>query len=263
MTDHKRQIEGLSQSGDDKILLSRIYERIHGGIQKSIATATCFLSPRERALAGELLRYDPHIFWGGYPDGERTVCCHIPDYFQEMDWLLGEDGPVVALRATYFAKDALTHRDILGSLMGEGIKRETVGDILVGVGQCDLLVTREIAPYLLQNWMSAGRTKFRLEEIPLEQLAIPVATTRDIRGTVATLRLDGVVAEGFGLSRSKASAYITAGKVTIQGLPCEKTDRQVAEGDTIALRGMGKILLETVGNLTKKGRISIQIKKFE
>lgn len=263
MADKKRLIEGLAQSEDDKILLARVYERIHGGIQKSVATSTCFLSLRERALAEQLLAYDGPVFWGGYEVAERTVCCHIPDYFEEQDWLLGEDCPLSLLRATYFAKDELTHRDILGSLMGEGIKRETVGDILVGIGQCDLVVTREIAPYLLQNWMSAGRTKFRLEQRSLADIAIPAVKTKDVRGTVATLRLDGVVAEGFGLSRAKASGFITGGKVSIGGLPCEKTDRQVAQGDTIALRGMGKIVLETVGNSTKKGRIAIEIKKFE
>ncbi|MFI3313287.1 MAG: YlmH/Sll1252 family protein [Eubacteriales bacterium] len=262
MTDKKRLIEGLSQSDEDKILLARVYDRVHSGIQKSVATASCFLAPRERALAEQLLAYDNPTFWGGYEEPERVVCCHVPDYFEPSEWLIGEDAPVVALRATYFAKDEITHRDILGSLMGEGIKREAVGDILVGVGQCDLLVTREIAPYLLQNWMSAGRTKFRLAEIPLGDIALPVVSTKTVRGTVATLRLDGVVAESFGLSRGKASGFINGGKVTVNSLPCEKTDRQVAEGDTIALRGMGKIVLETVGNTTKKGRIAIEIKKF-
>lgn len=213
-------------------------------------------------MVTELLGWTPHVLWGGYPGAERRMCCHIPDYLEET-WLTEEDGPVVALRATYFPGDELTHRDFLGSLMGEGIKRETVGDILVGKGQCDLLTTREMAPYLLQNWLSAGRTKFHLEQIPLDALTIPHREVKEVRGTVATLRLDGVIAEGFGISRGKSSGYIATGKVTINGLACEKADKQVAEGDVLALRGMGKLLLSQVGGTTKKGRISLIFEKYQ
>jgi len=263
MADKRQWIEALSQSSEDKILFARVYDRIHGGIQKSMPASTCFLSPRESALVGRMLEHDGHCFWGGFEGAERSVCCHIPDYFEAMDWLLSEDGPLCALRATFYAKDILSHRDILGSLMGAGIKRETIGDIFVSEGQCDLIVTREIAPYLLQDWQSAGRTKFRLTQISLDVLEIPTPKVKDVHGTVATLRLDGVLAEGFSMSRGKASLLITGGKVAINGLPCEKTDKQLVEGDKIAARGMGKIILLSVGNLTKKGRIGITIRKFE
>lgn len=146
--------------------------------------------------------------------------------------------------------------------MGCGIKRETVGDIYVATGRCDFLVTRDILPYVLQNLTDAGRTRLHLEQIPLSALEAPEQKTKQIRGTVSSLRLDGVVAEGFALSRSRAAEVIAAGKTELNYTLCAKPDRLVAEGDVISVRGLGKMRLEAVGGNTKKGRISIEICRY-
>ena len=166
------------------------------------------------------------------------------------------------MRAAFFERDSLSHRDFLGALMGCGIKRETVGDIYVAAGRCDFLVTRDILPYVLQNLTDAGRTRLHLEQIPLSALEAPEQKTKQIRGTVSSLRLDGVVAEGFALSRSRAAEVITAGKTELNYMLCTKPDRLVAEGDVISVRGLGKMRLEAVGGNTKKGRISIEICRY-
>jgi RNA-binding protein YlmH len=146
--------------------------------------------------------------------------------------------------------------------MGSGIGRETVGDICPGTGSCDFFVTEEIAPYILQSFTAAGRTKVRMERIPLTQAQIPVPETREIRDTVASLRLDSIISSGFRVGRSLAAQYVTAGKAAMDGLPCEKPDRPVAEGSKISVRGLGKIKLRTVNGQTKKGRISVIIDRY-
>jgi len=83
-----------------------------------------------------------------------------------------------------------------------------------------------------------------------------------LKDTVASLRLDSVVAAGFNLSRTKAGEYVESGKVMLNSLECDKTDKTVAEGDTLSLRGLGKIKLQEIGGLSKKGRQSIVIKKY-
>ena len=85
---------------------------------------------------------------------------------------------------------------------------------------------------------------------------------KQIKDTLASLRLDSVICSGFRIGRSLASQYVSAGKAAINGLPCEKPDKAVAEGDKISLRGMGKILLRSVGGQTKKGRISVVIDRY-
>ena len=259
--DKREQIARMAQTKEDEMLLARVYERMTNAAARSIPASTCFLSKREQMLAAELLRGQDIRFYGGPPMAEREISCYLPDYLDES-WLESEDGPIAAVRASYFEGDTLTHRDFLGALMGCGIKRETVGDIYVATGRCDFLVTRDILPYVLQNLTDAGRTRLHLEQIPLSALEAPEQKTKQIRGTVSSLRLDGVVAEGFALSRSCAAEVIAAGKTELNYTLCAKPDRLVAEGDVISVRGLGKMRLEAVGGNTKKGRISIEICRY-
>jgi RNA-binding protein YlmH len=132
----------------------------------------------------------------------------------------------------------------------------------VGKDSCDFFVTAEIAPYILQNFTSAGRAKVSLTQIPLSDVKVPEPEVKEIKDTLASLRLDSVISSGFRIGRSLASQYISAGKAAINGLPCEKPDKTVAEGDKISVRGMGKIKLRSVGGQTKKGRISVVIDRY-
>ena len=146
--------------------------------------------------------------------------------------------------------------------MGAGVARESVGDICVGQGSCDFFVTEEIAPYLLQNFTSAGRVKLRLQQIGVEAAAIPEPEVQEIRDTVASLRLDSVISSGFRIGRSLAAQYISTGKAAVDGLPWEKPDRIVPEGSKISVRGLGKIRLHAVNGRTKKDRISVVIHRY-
>ncbi len=259
--DKQKCIAHVAENDEDRVLFARIYDRLTAAEQKNIPACTCFLSPREQVLTRRML---PHLelhFFGGTENAERAICCWLPDYLDET-WLTGEDSPIAAVRASFFEKDVLSHRDFLGSLMGSGIKRETVGDIYVAKGLCDFLVTREILPYVLDNLISAGRTKLHLEQIPLEQLSGPQLTLKEIRDTVSSLRLDSIVGSGFNMARGKAAALIETGKVSLNDLPCMKPDKLLTEGDKVSARGFGKLILSQVGGRTKKDRISIIIEKY-
>lgn len=255
-------IEKIAHTPEDKVLLAMVWDKINAGLRRNVPANTCFLSSRElemtRYLFGNL---EGLTAFGGYPEAERQMLCYLPEYLDETA-LQGEDAPLCCLRATFFEGDSPTHRDFLGALMGAGIARETVGDICVGKGSCDFFVTAEIAPYLLQSFTGAGRTKVHLERIPLDAAQIPEPEVRQIRDTVASLRLDSVISSGFRVSRTAAAQYIAAGKAAVDGLPCEKPDRVVAEGAKISVRGLGKIRLQTVSGQTKKGRIGIVIERY-
>ena len=258
----RSNIDKIAQNADDTVLLAKIWDKINTGMRKNIIANTGFLSPRELEMA-RFLFGDPeglHRF-GGYDDAERKMLVYLPEYLDERA-LLDEDSPVVCLRATFYEGDNPNHRDFLGALMGAGIARETVGDICVSNGSCDFFVTAEIAPYILQNFTGAGRTKLHLAQIALDNVNIQPPETKQIRDTLASLRLDSVISSGFRIGRSAAAQYVTSGRVAIDGLPCEKPDKVVAEGSNISVRGLGKIRLTSVNGQTKKGRISVIIDRF-
>ena len=258
----RSNIDKIAQTADDRMLLAKVWDKIQAGIRKNIPANTCFLSFRELDMTNFLFGQVEglHCF-GGYEDAERKMLIFLPEYLEE-DELYGEDSPVVCLRASFYEGDTPTHRDFLGALMGAGIGRETVGDICVGKGYCDFFVTSEIAPYIEQNFLSAGRTKVRIQQISLTEVSIPQPETKEIRDTVSSLRLDSVISSGFRIGRNAAAGYISAGKVAIDGLPCEKPDKVVSEGVKVSVRGLGKIQLTNVGGQTKKGRISITINRY-
>lgn len=257
----RTNIEKIAQTEEDKILLARLWDKISAGIRKNIPVSTCFLAPRELEMARYLFGNLTGLYaFGGYENATRKMLVYLPDYLTEES--IGEEAGLCCLRATFYEGDTLSHRDFLGALMGAGIGRETVGDICVATGSCDFFVTKEIATYLLQSLESAGRTKIKLKEIPLKEAYIPQPEVQEIRDTLASLRLDSVISAGFRISRGSAGGYISAGKATLNGLPCEKPDKAVEEGAVLSVRTLGKIRLKAVGGQTKKGRISVIIERY-
>lgn len=258
----RKNIEKIAHTPEDRLLLARVWDKIDAGVRRDVQASTCFLSPRELELCRFLFgdAEGLHAF-GGFEDAERKMLVYLPDYLT-ADTLYGESSPLACLHARFYEGDSLTHRDFLGALTGAGIAREMVGDICVGRGFCDFFTAREIVPYLLQNFTSAGRTRLRLSAIPIAEAALPEPEIQEVRDTLASLRLDSLISSGFRINRGLASQYIEAGKVAIDGLPCEKPDKPVALGAKISLRGAGKIKLAAVGGQTKKGRISVVIHRY-
>ena len=258
----RNHIDKIAHTPEDRMLLAKLWDKINAGIRKNIPANTCFLTPRELEMARYLFGDEPGLHsFGGYEDAERKMMVYLPEYL-EAESLYEEDSPLCCLRATFFEADVLTHRDFLGALMGAGIARETVGDICVGKGYCDFFVTAEIAPYIEQNFLSAGRTRLHITPIPLSEAQIPEPETKEIRDTVASLRLDSIIASGFRIGRSLAAQHIHASKAAIDGLPCEKPDKIISEGMKISVRGLGKIKVHSINGRTKKDRISVIIHRY-
>ena len=199
--------------------------------------------------------------FGGYEEAERRMLVYLPDYLDEC-FLEGDESPVVCLRASFHDADSPTHRDFLGGLMACGIARETLGDICVGKESCDFFVTAQIADFVEQNLCAVGRVKLHLQRISLSDAQIPTPEFHEIKDTVASLRLDSIISTGFRIGRSQAAQYIAAGRVAIDGLPCEKSDKALREGMKISVRGLGKIKIHSVGGQTKKDRIWVVIHRY-
>ena len=248
-------------SEEDALLRARIDDACDLCEMRSCPRFVGFLDEHRQAVARAVLREKgtlSFLFYGGYEGAERTVLGVFPSFLPPDTELF----PLKAIGFRYRRTAVLSHRDFLGSLMGCGVAREAIGDICVGTGFCDFFVTEEIAPYLLQNFTSAGRTKVKLSAIPLQQANIPQPETKEIRDSLASLRLDSVISAGFRIGRSAAAQLVVAGKTAVDGLPCEKPDKTVSSGVTITVRGLGKITLKTVNGQTKKGRISVVIDRY-
>lgn len=262
----KELLDRCARSGEERILLARVLDKLELASERGVPAHTPFLSPGEQASITDLLNAwgrPRHLFWGGFDDAERRVCFFLPDWQTEDSIPDDPDGPLAAVEAQFPSQASLSHRDILGSLMGLGLTREKLGDILLPEeNRCQVLVLRETMPILLSQWEGAGRYKLSLREIPLSALTLRPAQIKTIRDTVATARLDAVLAAGFSLSRSKASAYIAAGKVAINHRECLKPDKLVEEGDVLTCRGLGKCVVAEVPGQSRKGRTMLVLNRY-
>lgn len=261
--DKRTTLEKLTNDGDERILLGRVWDLAERCRLSGVPGHTGFLTPQEQSLSQSLLRLlgveDRAVFWGGYDGAQRCQLHLLPD------WAEGpREDTVAAVRVRWYETEHPTHRDLLGSLMALGITRATLGDILVdGNGDsADVLAAPATAEYLLTQWDRAGRTPIRTEIVALHDLHLPVQRFREIRDTVSSLRLDSVVAAAFSLSRGRAAEAIAAGKVQRNWQDATKGDAAVEAGDVLTVRGLGKCTLTAVGNPTKKGRIPITVQRY-
>lgn len=246
---------------EDEVLLAGVEDKIRQCLENYMVTNTAFLDMRQRTLAEVQCRQHRglrYCFYGGYEDAERTAAVFLPDYAERK-----EHDPLALLRITRDGHRILSHRDYLGSLMGLGIKREMIGDILVREDGADIVVIKDMADFLLYNYEKAGRISLKAEIVPIDKILVPESRFEEKRDTVASLRLDNLVASAFLLSRGKATEAIESGMVFVNGLQSEKADRQIKEGDRLVLRGKGKVLLKAAGGVTRKDRISIVIHKYK
>ena len=254
-------IARAAQEPEDKLLLARVWDKYEQTERKSVPSATVFLTPREQQMAQVMLNAagvrGGYVFDGGYEEAERKILIFLPGWAEEA---MGDE--LVYLRAVFHGEESLTHRDILGSLMGLGITRERVGDILVAPHSADIVAAPSLRDFFLREWEQAGRVRLTVTEIERGELSVPQAEVKIIRDTVSSLRLDAVAATAFSMSRGRAAELIAAGRVNLDHVPCMKGDKAVAEGAVITARGLGKARLAQVGGLSKKGRISIIVERY-
>ncbi|WP_325200585.1 YlmH family RNA-binding protein [Oscillibacter sp.] len=256
-------LDRFGLTGEDRLALAKVLDRAEQADSRNIPTSTDFLSPQQRSLAVELLRLagiseSSYVLQGGYEGAERQVILFLPDWMEAED----AESPIRCLRAEFREEEKLTHRDFLGSILGLGVVREKIGDILVAPDSADLLALEGVADFLLQSWDSAGRAKLRVRAIEPDNLHIPAVRRREVRDTVSSLRLDAVASSGFRLARGKAAALIESGKVQLNWRECVKPDKLLEAGDVVSARGFGKFELSEVGGPTRKGRISIVLQVY-
>lgn len=165
---------------EDRMLLANIEDKIRQSEDRYMITFSSFLDLRQRSLAETVLKTRKDLnygFYGGYENAERVICAFFPEGFlvgesaaQHFSSIPGEN-PLSVIRALRKkGSPELSHRDYLGALMGLGIRREAVGDILVREDGADLIVLKEMAGFVLMNYGRAGRTVLELSEIPAGDL---------------------------------------------------------------------------------------------
>lgn len=206
---------------------------------------------REARECGVLVSFD-----GGWDDAERVQVCFHPDGVEA-------EFTAVWLEITWAAKfTRVGHSDLLGSLMALGMDRSLFGDLIVQDAVAYLLAMPEAARSLVEEWHEAGHTAIRVRRMDEAPCFTP-PQGQMMRDTVASLRLDCVLAAGMSVSRARAAEIIRQGLVQRNHTPEERVDAMLEAGDLLSVRGFGRIRLSEIGGRTRKDRISIQMEVFK
>ena len=155
---------------------------------------------------------------------------------------------------------ALEHKDYLGSIMGLGIKRELMGDLIVEEDSCYGIAGEEIYAVIKEKFDIVGRNPVEIEEI--DRSSIPQSKFEEINETVSSLRLDNMVSAVANLSRTKGLDLINNGDVSINYVQVRDKSAEIKEGDIITIRKNGKYIFEKQNGESKKGKLRIFVKKF-
>ena len=242
-----------------------------------VPAKTKFLSPAEVLYARNLLAHrklmDRACFIGGYDGAERQRLVVLPSYLD------GIEGDPADMFREYFPDDAktvariikisgsgyvsLSHRDYLGSILGLGIQRDAIGDIVISDNfSAYTFADGKVADLLISDLVKVKTDKVKVSECSSD---IGLSFKREfysISDTVASARLDCVVASLANLSRDKAQMLIASGMCQMNYVEEARNDRGIDAGDVITLRGYGKFIIRELSDKTKKGRLRLIADKY-
>ncbi|WP_124098638.1 YlmH/Sll1252 family protein [Ruminococcus sp. Marseille-P6503] len=241
-------------------MLNRTVQWAYNAENKFQTKYSFFLDERQLALCETVLqsvKFDGYSSFGGYESAQRKVL----GFFAPYDDKDLQAFPIVPLTFTYRKSDRLTHRDFLGAVMSLKVSRESVGDIIVSEGKSAVFLYETVAEYVLQNLNRIGRTGVKADK-GFDPDMVSIQNFEELKGTVASLRLDCIVALALHISREKAGSLISSLGADVNYAHISAPSCPLKEGDKFSVRGYGKFRLEHIGGASRKQRVHITLTKY-
>lgn len=260
MADREKILRYFKAGGDEQ-LAAKLLDLAEGANKSRKYRVSEFLDPHAYNVAEIIAANFDNVRLetdGGFANAERVKAAFISeDFFGEPDY--GISCFLAAWDKRYYD---LSHRDVLGAFMGSGCKREALGDIVFVPEGAQFVVEKTLVNYLQGNLTQIGSAPVTLTEISKEELLQKEEKVKVINATVADLRLDAVAAAGYGVSRSRMADEIKSFNVKVNWKEAKKAAQSVNVGDVISFRGRGRVEIEEIKGTTKKGRISVTLKRY-
>jgi RNA-binding protein YlmH len=246
--------------GPSDLIAARIGDLIERSLQQQQPVWSDFLDPLQTGEAKAVLSWSSGArgqFYGGYSQAERCRMVCFPDYY-----ISETIQPELAFLEIQPAAAGLEHRDYLGALLALGLKREKIGDLMLTASGCQVVLVPELAEFIIINLQKVGSVAVKVTVIEAEQLSPAQQRTKEIRTTVASLRLDAVAALGFGESRTRMAREIRSERVKLNWRSVKAPDHLVNPGDIVSVKGRGRVLVRELTGRSKKGRTGIVLERY-
>lgn len=256
---------------DDKLLYSKIIDDYNSCIKSFQPTFSDFIPIGKFMNLLEILRNNnegfglEYVIHGGFDEPERIIVGFFPEHISGSREEYISQIPLEIIEIKYNKKYSklLTHRDFLGSIIGLGIDRSKIGDIILNNDKNICFIHKDIADYILFNLSKVGSTKVEVTKKDVNNIDININNLEEHKIIVSSLRLDATLSSAFNISRSKISSYIKSNKVFLNYIECDNISKIIKFGDIITIRGLGRIKIGEVLGSTKKERIVLEIYKYK
>ena len=245
-----------------KNTMFRVIDKANGCLKNYDIRLTEFMNPYEIKNSEAILNSEADIKYksdGGYEDAERKIVCIYPFYMEYED--IPEQLKFIQIEGNFKFR-SVSHKDYLGSLLGLGIKREKIGDIIIHDDFCQVIVSRDICDFIIMNLTKVSSNTVKLKEIKREEIIPSEEKCKETGFTVSSDRLDCVISGIYNISRQESLKYIKAERVHVNYEKIVSPSRTVLEGDLISVRGKGRSRISEIGEITRKGKIRVKSKVF-
>ena len=247
---------------EELMLQKRLLELSKTAYQRGIVTYSDFLNLNELNILHTIPKnelFSQFETFGGYSDAERQMVSFLPDAFYYSN-----NYPITILKIEPLQKkfsEDLSHRDYLGAILNLGIERCKIGDILIMEKCAYLFVHKTMADFVMQDLTRIKHTCVKISLVE-EQEFYYTPDLQEIKGSVASVRLDSLLSLVFPASRSKLVTLIEAGKVFVNGKLITTNSYHLKEGEIVSVRGMGRFKYNETLSQTKKGRYYVSVSKY-
>ncbi len=249
----------LHLSREETVFAAKIEDCCHLCERNNIPKFSGFLDLRQQKIAMFVslgISPDSFTMFGGYDGAERKMFGVFPDYVSERN----SEFPIAYLCVLH--KRPLTHRDFLGSLMSLGIKREIIGDIIVGEKKSYLIVQSSMCDHIIDSISKIGNVGVNITECSGEEIVFSQERFEENTVIVSSMRLDCVVAALTGKSRADSAKLVASERVMVNHETITSCSKNINCDDVLSIRSFGKFIIGSCKSRTKKGRLVLQYKKF-
>lgn len=263
----KQKLRDKVNNKEDKILLFKILDKINECINNNKSICTNFFNLSEIDLIKQNIEY-PYIYIDDKMKfiDRKVIIISNKEVKDEVELLDIINDNIAFIKITYNKFDLvknISHRDILGSILSLGIKREYIGDIYINENYSYVIVKKEIENMVLKNINKIKNISVKLDSVNMEQIDVGILNGIEKNILVSSMRLDSIIANSLNITRNMTNEIIEEKRVYINWKNEIKKDKLIKEGDILSIRGFGRINIKESRGISKKGKIILNVEIYK
>lgn len=250
---------------ENDLLIAKVLDKKKICNSKNKITYTDFLNEKEQRVIEKNVKLENAFFYGVNENADRKILVFYPEKLTEELVRKSLKSVLSGIRII-LKNDQIgnyEHKNYLSALIKIGIDRGKIGDILVDDYGADIIAFDMNKEFIIQSLSELTRfRKANIDIIPIDDIKQKIDRFEESTIIVSSMRIDNIVAELAGCSRTNADEYINSEKVFVNYETALKVSKTIFEGDIVTIRGKGKFRIDGLVRNTRNNRFVIKVNKY-